>query len=109
MTSIKPRRRGKLREPVMVQKVGNRSGIGKGRSGVGQKPARRDSAETIGARLKSLLAYVPLAFRIGVIAIVATIAIVAYRAAASASFFQIRTIETRGAARASVDDIATAV
>jgi len=98
-----------LREPVAVQKVGNRSGIGKGRSAMGQKPARRDSAETIGARLKSLLGYVPLAMRIGVIAIVCTIVVVAYRAAASASFFQIRTIQTRGAARASVDDIASAV
>ena len=97
-----------MREPVAVQKVGNRSGIGKGRSGVGQKPARRDS-ETIGARLKSLLAYVPLAMRIGLIATIATIAVVGYRAAASASFFQIRTIETRGAARALLDDVETAV
>src|SRR5205085_6679355 len=86
----------------MVQKVGNRSGISKGRSGAGQKPARR-------ARLKSLLGYVPLALRIAVIAIIATIVIVAYRAAASASFFQVRSIETRGAARASLDDIETVV
>jgi cell division protein FtsQ len=86
----------------MVQKVGNRSGISKGRSGVGQKPARH-------ARLKSLLGYVPLALRIGLIAIIATIVIVAYRAAASASFFQVRNIETRGAARASLDDIETVV
>lgn len=83
----------------MVQKVGNRR----------QKPARRESAETIGARLKSLLGYVPLALRIGVIAIIATIVVVAYRAAASASFFQVRAIETRGAARASLDDIETVV
>src|ERR1041385_4536505 len=93
----------------MVQKVGNRSGIGKGRSSASQKPARRESAETIGARLKSLLGYVPLALRIGVIAIIATIVVVAYRAAASASFFQVRSIEARGAARASLDDIETVV
>src|SRR5437868_709150 len=93
----------------MVQKVGNRSGISKGRSGVGQKPTRRDSAETMGARLKSLLGYVPLALRIGVIAIIATIVIVADRAAASASFFQVRNIETRDAARASLDDLETVV
>jgi cell division protein FtsQ len=83
----------------MVQKVGNRR----------QKPARRESPETIRARLKSLLGYVPLALRIGVIAIIATIVIVAYRAAASASFFQVRSIETRGAARASLDDIEAVV
>ena len=94
-----------MREPVMAQKVGNRSGIGKGRSAVGQRPAKRGANESIGARLRSLLTYVPLALRIGVIAIIALIAFVGYRAAASASFFQVRTIETRGASRASVDDI----
>jgi cell division protein FtsQ len=56
-----------------------------------------------------LLGYVPLALRIGVIAVIALIAFVGYRAAASASFFQVRTIETRGASRASVDDIKSVV
>ena len=98
-----------MRDPVAVQKVGNRSGISKGRSGVGQRPARRAPAESIGARLKSLLAYVPLALRIGVIAIILLIAFVGYRAAASASFFQVRRIEMKGAARASVDEIQTVV
>jgi cell division protein FtsQ len=98
-----------VRDPVGVQKVGNRSGISKGRAGVGQRPARRAPAETIGARLKSLLAYVPLALRIGVIATILLIAFVGYRAAASASFFQIRRIETKGAARASIDEIQTVV
>ena len=98
-----------MREPIVAQKVGNRSGIGKGRSAVGQRPAKRGSNEPIGVRLKSLLGYVPLALRIGVIAIIALIAFVGYRAAASATFFQVRTIETRGASRASVEDIKTAV
>ena len=98
-----------MREPIVAQKVGNRSGIGKGRSGVSQRPAKRGSNEPISARIKFLLGYVPLALRIGVIAIIGLIAFVGYRAAASASFFQIRTVETRGAARASVDDIKTVV
>jgi cell division septal protein FtsQ len=98
-----------MREPIVAQKVGNRSGIGKGRSGVGQRPAKRGSNEPISARLKSLLGYVPLALRIGVFAIIGLIVFVGYRAAASASFFQIRTIETRGASRASVEDIKTVV
>ena len=98
-----------MREQIVPQKVGNRSGIGKGRSAVGQHPARRAPAESIGARLKSLLAYVPLALRIGVIAIVLLIGCVGYRAAASASFFQIRRIETKGTARASIDEIQTVV
>ena len=98
-----------MRDPVALQKVGNRSGIGKARSGAGQRPARRAPAESIGSRLKSLLAYVPLALRIGVIATILLIAFVGYRAAASASFFQIRRIETKGTARASVDEIQTVV
>ena len=98
-----------MRDPVLAQRVGNRSGIGKGRSAVGQRPAKRGSNETIRVRLKSLLGYVPLALRIGVIAIIALIAFVGYRAAASASFFQVQAIETRGASRASVEDIKTAV
>src|SRR5689334_15305225 len=94
-----------MREQVVAQKVGNRSGIGKSKSGVGQRPAKRGANENITARLRSMLTYVPLALRIGVAAIIALIAFVGYRAAASASFFQVRTIETRGSARASVDDI----
>jgi cell division protein FtsQ len=45
----------------------------------------------------------------GVIAIIVLIAFVGYRAAASTSFFQVRTIETRGVSRASVDEIKNAV
>ncbi|HEU5132688.1 MAG TPA: FtsQ-type POTRA domain-containing protein, partial [Pyrinomonadaceae bacterium] len=98
-----------MRDSIVNQKVGNRSGIGKSKSGVGQRPAKRGSNENITVRLRSLLTYVPLALRIGVIAIIALIGFVGYRAAASASFFQVRTIETRGASRASVDDIKNAV
>lgn len=98
-----------MRDPVVAQKVGNRSGMGKSRSAVSQRPARRPSSEPIGSRLKSLLGYVPLALRIGVFAIIALIGFVGYRAAASASFFQIRTVETKGASRASAADIQTVV
>ena len=98
-----------MRDPIVAQKVGNRSGIGKGRSAAGQRPAKRAASESIGARLKSLLAYVPLALRIGVITVIGLIAFVGYRAAASASFFEIRTVETKGASRASLLDIQAAV
>src|ERR1041385_7784127 len=98
-----------MREPIGAQKVGNRSGIGKGRAAVGQRPSKRGANETIGARLKSLLGYVPRALRIGVVAIIGLIAFVGYRAAASASFFQVRTIETRGLSRASADEIKNTV
>ncbi|HEX6648551.1 MAG TPA: FtsQ-type POTRA domain-containing protein [Pyrinomonadaceae bacterium] len=98
-----------MRDPIVAQKVGNRSGIGKGRPGVGQRPAKRESNEPLSVRLKSVLAYVPLALRIAVIAIVGLMVFVGYRAAASASFFAIRTVETKGASRASLLDIAAAV
>jgi cell division septal protein FtsQ len=94
-----------LREQLVAQKVGNRTGIAKSRSGQGQRPAKRASAESIGARLRSLLTYVPTALRLAVIAIVCLLFVVIYRAAASASFFQIKKVETKGAARASVEDI----
>jgi cell division protein FtsQ len=98
-----------LREQVVAQKVGNRTGIGKSRSSVGQRPAKRAPAESIGARLRSLLGYVPTALRIGLIAIVCLLVVIVYRAAASASFFQIKKVETKGAARASVEDIQAVV
>ena len=98
-----------MRDPIVAQKVGNRSGIGKGRSGASQRPAKRENSEPLAVRIKSVLRYVPLALRIAVVAIVCLIAFVGYRAAASASFFAIRTVETKGASRASVLDIQAAV
>jgi cell division protein FtsQ len=98
-----------MREQIVAQKVGNRSGIGKSRSGAGQRPVKRAGNESIGARFKSLLGYVPLALRISVFAIIGLIAFVGYRAAASASFFQVRTVETRGLSRASADEIKNTV
>jgi cell division protein FtsQ len=98
-----------LREQVVPQKVGNRTGFGKSRSGAAQRPAKRASGESIGARFRSLLTYVPTALRLAVIAVVCLLVVIVYRAAASASFFQIRKVETKGAARASVDDIQAVV
>jgi cell division protein FtsQ len=85
--------------------------MSKGKSAAGQKPARREreTGAGIAARLRSLLGYVPLALRIGVIAIIALVGLIGYRAAASADFFKVRTVETRGAVRASSDDIKSTV
>lgn len=100
-----------MREQVVAQKVGNRTGIGKGKSAVGQRPARRDreAGASIATRLRSLVGYIPLALRIGVIGILALVGLIGYRAAASADFFKVRTVETRGAVRASNDDIKATV
>jgi cell division protein FtsQ len=91
--------------------VGNRTGIGKTKANVGQRPARRDRepGESVATRLRSLVGYVPLALRIGLLGVVGLVALVGYRAAASADFFKVRKVETRGAVRASADDIKAAV
>lgn len=98
-----------MRDPIVGQKVGNRTGIGRARTTAVQRPVKRAPAESFGARLKSLLAYVPLVLRIGAVTSVCLIAFVAYRAAASASFFEIRNVEIKGASRASVQNIQTVV
>jgi len=100
-----------VKEQVIAQKVGNRTGIGKGKSNVGQRPAKRDRdpGASIATRLRSLVGYVPLALRIGLVAILGLVALVGYRAAASADFFQVKKVETRGAVRASNEDIKASV
>jgi cell division septal protein FtsQ len=102
-----------VRDQVVAQKVGNRSGIsGKSRSGGStQRPVRRerDAGVSIQARLRSWLGYVPAALKFGLVLAIAALVFLGYRAAASASFFQIRKIETRGISRASNESIVAAV
>ncbi len=102
-----------MRDQVITQKVGNRSGIGgKSRSAsVAQRPVRRDreSELSLAARLRNLLGYVPVALKIGLLLVMTALVFLGYRAAASASFFQVRNIEMRGVARASSESIRTAV
>lgn len=98
-----------MKHQVVSQKVGNRSGIGnKAKStNATQKPARRerDANETLGSRLRTLLGYAPLALKIALLIATGIFVFLGYRAAASASFFQVRRVETRGTNRASADAI----
>lgn len=98
-----------MKQQVVSQKVGNRSGIAnKSRSSsVTQKPARRDrdAHESFGSRLRRLLGYAPIALKIVLLVATTVVVFLGYRAAASASFFQVRKIETRGTTRASVEAI----
>jgi len=102
-----------VREQVVAQKVGNRSGIsGKGKSSAAtQRPARRDreTGLSLATRLRNLVNYLPVALKVAVAIVVAVLVFVGYRAAAAASFFQIRNVETRGISRASSESIAAAV
>jgi len=101
-----------MREQVIAQKVGNRSGIsGQRRSGaVTQKPARRESGgEAFSARLRTLLGYVPAFLKLALAIIIGVLVFAGYRAAASASFFQLRTVEVQGTARLQPGEIQTLV
>ena len=100
-----------MREHVIAQKVGNRSGISKGKSGAAQKPVRRgrDQQVSVAARLRGLLGYVPVALKIGVLVVGLTVVFLGYRAAASASFFQVKNVQVAGVSRVSSDAVVDAV
>lgn len=93
----------------MSQKVGKRSGMGKYRStsAAAQRPTRRESGadESLLARLRSVAGYVPAFFKLLLAIVIGVLAFAGYRAAASASFFQVRNIEVQGTSRVSADDI----
>jgi cell division protein FtsQ len=91
-----------VREQVIPQKVGYRSGPGGQRrsGGATQRPVRREnSREPWSTRLRALLGYVPRVFKIILAIAVGILIIAGYRAAASASFFQVRNVEVQGTSR----------
>lgn len=97
-----------MKEQAIVHKVGNRSGIsGQRRSGVNaQKPQRRESrGEGIGSRIRSVFSYFPSMVKIVVAAVVGVVIFASYRAAASATFFNVRSVEVQGNARVAKDDV----
>jgi cell division protein FtsQ len=99
-----------VREQAIPHKVGGRAGLNsKGRAGtLGQRPARRgrsDSDGTLIERLRALAAYLPLFGKVVLAIAAAGLIFAGYRAAASASFFQVRTVEVRGTARASSEQV----
>ena len=96
-----------MREQAIAHKVGNRSGMGGGRrSGVSaaQKPSRRESGAD-GSRLRTMLGFVPTVLKVALAVVVGVLIFVGYRAAASASFFQVRRVEVQGTSRVSKDDV----
>src|SRR5215510_13136928 len=109
---IVSRRSSNVKDQLATQKVGNRSGMSvKGRSNNAQRPARRDREANLNwaGRLRHLLAYVPTALKIIMVLAIAVLVLLGYRAAASASFFQIKNVETRGLSRASNESIVATV
>ncbi|HYO92435.1 MAG TPA: FtsQ-type POTRA domain-containing protein [Pyrinomonadaceae bacterium] len=105
-----------MKEQVVTPRAG-RGGDGSGRSRSGaitQRPARRDrssSGQGRGAHagLRKALGYLPLVTKV-VLAVVAGVLVFAgYRAAASASFFQVRSVDVAGTSRVSPDEVKTVV
>jgi cell division septal protein FtsQ len=100
-----------MKEQVITPRASGRSvGAGKGRSGeMVQRPARRDRGSSAsrakGIGLQRVLAYLPIAGKIGLAVVVGVLIFAGYRAAASASFFQARSVDVSGTSRASSDEI----
>ena len=97
-----------MREQVITHKVGNRSGLGSQRrsSAATQRPTRRESGgEVLVARFRAMLGYLPAFLKFVLAIVVGVLFFAGYRAAASASFFQVRNVEVQGTARVSADDV----
>ena len=108
-----------MKEQVITPRAGRGAGGGAGggrarSGGIVQRPARRErnaSAQSGGARsgLKQVLGYLPLVTKV-VLAIIAGVLIFeGYRAAASASFFQVRSVDVSGTSRVSAEDVKAVV
>lgn len=96
-----------MREQVVAHKVGNRSGVsGRRSSASAQRPARRESGgEALVARFRAMLGYLPSFLKVVLAIVVGVLIFAGYRAAASASFFQVKRVEVQGSSRVSADDI----
>lgn len=103
-----------MKEQVITPRAGRSASGGSRSSGIVQRPARRSSlasaqGRSYGSGLRKFLAYVPTVTKV-VLAVVAGVLVFAgYRAAASASFFQVRSVDVAGTQRASADEIKTVV
>ena len=103
-----------MKEQVITPRAGRNTGGGKGHAGeIMQRPTPRGRAgassrgKTSGWR--TLLAYLPIAGKVTLAVIVGILLFAGYRAAASAAFFQARTVDVSGTSRASADEIRTIV
>lgn len=102
-----------MREQVITPRANGRGVVtgGRGRSsGNAQKPARRGaSSRAGGSTLRAALVYAPLAGKVLLAMVAGVLLFAGYRAAASASFFEARSIDISGTSRASADEIKAVV
>lgn len=102
-----------MKEQVITPRAAGRGGGAavKGRAGeIVQRPARRDRGSSASrakssSGLRRVLAYLPLAGKVVLAIVIGVLIFAGYRAAASASFFQARSVDISGATRASADEI----
>ncbi len=98
-----------MREQAIPQKVGGRAGLaGKRSSTIAQRPARRSGrgeSGTLLERLRAAARYLPSVMKVVLAIALGTVIFAGYRAAASATFFQLHHIEVKGTSRASADQI----
>jgi cell division septal protein FtsQ len=101
-----------LKEQVITPRAPARGALsGKARSGgITQRPARRErQTRAGGGTLRTVLAYMPFVARVMLALVAGVLVFAGYRAAASASFFQARSLDVSGASRASADEIRAVV
>ena len=99
-----------MREQVIAHKVGNRSGAANARrtGATSQRPLRRDrdgEGEGLGTRLRALVGYIPAFLKVALAIIIGLLVFAGYRAAATASFFQVRSVEVQGTSRVSANEV----
>lgn len=97
-----------MREQVAGQKVGNRSGMVNSRRSNVQRPSSR-SGGNAKTRVRQLLHYLPNLLKVVMVVGVILLGLWGYRAAASASFFQVQNVNVAGVSRASTDRIQSRV
>jgi cell division septal protein FtsQ len=102
-----------VREQVITPRAGRQSGrpASKGQQPAARRPRPQQQAlkRGEGGAWKAALAYLPLAFKIALAVTLGVLAFIGYRTAASASFFQVRSVDVQGASRASREEIRAAV
>lgn len=97
-----------MKEQVITPRAGRNAAAGKGRAGeIPQRPKPRgnSASRSKASGWRKSLPYLPLAGKITVAVIVGILLFVGYRTAASASFFQVRSVDVSGTSRVSTEEV----
>lgn len=99
-----------MKEQVITPRGGRGAVAGKGRAGeIPQRPTRRErggpASRAKASGWRKSLPYLPLAGKITVAVIAGILLFVGYRTAASASFFQVRSVDVSGTSRVSTEEV----